>query len=66
MERISSVIREISPCKDCTEKFEACHGKCPKDGRGEFGFAAWTAEKDRVQKERKKYIDYISMRKYWR
>ena len=57
-QRLHSVVRGVAPCKDCTEKFEACHGVCPI-------FKKWTAEKERVQKERKKYIDYISMRKYW-
>ena len=55
MERISNTIRDIPPCRDCTEKFEACHGRCPKDARGEFGYAAWKKEVDRVNREREKY-----------
>lgn len=57
-QRLHSVIRGVAPCKDCTERKTACHGECQR-------FKEWSAEKDRVQKERKKYIDYISMRKKW-
>ena len=36
-------MREISPCKDCPERFTACSDRCPKDDRGEFGYKAWKA-----------------------
>lgn len=62
---VHSAIREVSPCYGCTEKFPACHGDCPKDRRGEFGFKAWTAEKDRVKAEREKYLKRKYIRKYW-
>lgn len=29
------------PCKDCEERFSTCHSHCPKDERGEFGYAEW-------------------------
>ena len=48
--------RGISPCKDCTEKFTACHDRCPKDERGEFGYKAWVAENDRIKAERNEYL----------
>lgn len=48
--------RDISPCKDCTEKFTACHDRCPKDQRGEFGYMAWKANKDKIDQERKAYM----------
>lgn len=54
-------MREDSPCKDCTEKFTACHGNCPKDARGEFGYNAWKA-RDQAQKEytkKNRYRMYI-------
>ena len=34
-------MREISPCKGCSERFTACSDCCPKDDRGEFGYKAW-------------------------
>lgn len=33
------------PCGDCSERFLACSGNCPKDARGEYGYNAWTAER---------------------
>lgn len=53
--KLSGPIRGISPCKGCTEKFEACHGRCPKDARGEYGYEAWKREADRVNAQRKEY-----------
>ena len=34
-------MNRIAPCKDCAERFTACHDRCPKDERGEFGYKAW-------------------------
>ena len=48
--------RSISPCKDCTEKFTACHDRCPKDERGEFGYKACGIENKRINNERKEYL----------
>ena len=45
-----------SPCKDCTERFTACHDHCPKDKRGEFGYKAWKEEVARINKARKEYV----------
>jgi hypothetical protein len=59
-----SAIREMPPCHDCTEKFLACHGNCPKDKRGEFGYDAWLAELQRIKKNRKAY-DSLNRRKTW-
>ena len=48
-------IRDISPCKDCTEKFLGCHDRCPKDARGEPGYKAFKAEIERVRAARVEY-----------
>ena len=32
------------PCGNCSERFVACSGNCPKDARGEYGYKAWKAE----------------------
>ena len=47
--------RQISPCMNCTERFTACHDKCPKDLRGEYGYKAWMDEINRIKEERKNY-----------
>ena len=65
-QRISSQIRDVSPCRDCTEKFTACHDHCPKDARGEFGYMAWKDEIQRVKKARRDYIEYKEQRGYKR
>lgn len=52
---IDSPIRTKPPCYGCKEKFATCHGKCPKDKRGEYGYGAWRGELDRVNAERRKY-----------
>ena len=65
-QRITGAVRGAPPCKDCTERFQACWDHCPKDERGEFGYKAWKAETKRVNKARieynrrniKKYISY--------
>lgn len=58
--------RDVSPCMGCEEKFLACHDRCPKDLRGEFGYKAWLADLDKVKAARKDFIRSISIRKYWR
>ena len=55
MSRPDPVTREMSPCNGCTERFTACHGRCPKDERGEFGYTAWKYRLDEVNKKRKEY-----------
>lgn len=52
---MSKPIRNMPPCKDCSEKFSACHDKCPKDERGEFGYGTWKKELEQVNAERRKY-----------
>lgn len=64
--QIHSQIRDVPPCKDCTEKFTACHDRCPEDARGEFGYMAWKAEIDRVKKARMDYIEFKTDRGYKR
>ena len=58
--KLPNVIRDVSPCKGCEEKFAACHDRCPKDARGEYGFGAWRAEVDRVNKARHQYEEQQS------
>ena len=55
MHKIDSATREKPPCAGCTERFTACHSKCPKDSRGEYGYAAWRKGLDKINAERKKY-----------
>ena len=55
-QRLHGPIRDVSPCKDCTERFYACSGRCPKDERGEFGYKAWKKELNRVKKERTEFL----------
>ena len=49
-------IRDVNPCRDCTERFIACSDRCPKDERGEYGRKAYKAEIDRVNKNRRDYV----------
>ena len=53
--QIDSPIRDKPPCYGCKEKFTACHGKCPKDNRGEYGYLAWKAELEKANKARAEY-----------
>ena len=55
MSRPDPVTREMPPCKDCTERFTACHDRCPKDERGELGYKAWKSRLDEINKRRKEY-----------
>ena len=46
--RLDSPIRDKSRCKDCTDRHEACWGKCEK-------YKAWKSQLDEVNKRRKEY-----------
>lgn len=46
----------MPPCKGCSERFQTCHDRCPKDERGEFGYKAWKNEIQRVKKAREEYL----------
>ena len=48
MSRPDPVTREISPCKDCTERYEACWGKCEK-------YKSWKSRLDEINQRRKEY-----------
>lgn len=63
-QRLKSGIREVCPCKDCSERFTACSDKCPKDERGAFGYKAWKAKIKEVEKKRKAYND-LNRRRRW-
>ena len=43
-----SPVRDKPPCKGCTERHEACWGKCEK-------YKAWKSNLENVNAERKKY-----------
>ena len=67
-QRIYSPIRDMPPCRGCTERFTACHDHCPKDARGEFGYMAWKNEISRVKKVRSDHIEYkteYGYKMYW-
>lgn len=57
LKELPSAIRDVPPCKCCTERFTACHDHCPKDARGEFGYMAWKAEVARVKKARMEHME---------
>lgn len=42
--------REISPCKDCTDRHESCWGKCEK-------YKEWKLKFDEVNQLKKKYLE---------
>ena len=47
---------DVSPCKGCPERFTACSDRCPKDERGEFGYKAWKADKQKIKAKEKEYL----------
>jgi hypothetical protein len=51
MNRIVLTPHKVSPCCGCTERKIACHGSCPKDKRGEYGYKAWRAELDAIKQK---------------
>jgi hypothetical protein len=53
--RLSSPVRDESPCNGCTEKFTACHGCCPKDKRGEYGYDAYQDKIKQVKEAKRQY-----------
>ena len=59
------VTRDPPPCYGCTEKFTACHDRCPKDERGEFGYKAWKAKIAQQNAERKKHNERTRGIKYY-
>ena len=46
--RLDNPIRDKPPCKDCTDRREACWGKCEK-------YKAWKSRLDEINKRRKEY-----------
>lgn len=42
------IIREKPPCKDCSDRYPGCHGKCP-------GYAEWRTYLENINEERRKY-----------
>jgi hypothetical protein len=62
---LDSPIRDNPPCYGCTEKFILCHGDCPKDNRGEYGYLAWKADIEKANNARREY-DRTHYNKYQR
>lgn len=58
------ITRDKSPCTDCAERFTACHDKCPKDNRGEYGYKAWKDELFDIKKKRTDY-NLVQRRVLW-
>lgn len=48
MSRPDPITREMSPCKDCAERHEACWGKCEK-------YKKWKTRLEELNKRRKEY-----------
>ena len=43
------------PCYGCTERFRACSDNCPKDARGEYGYKAMKADKQKAKAAEREY-----------
>ena len=56
--------RVCSPCKDCAEKYPACHDACPKDRRGEYGYSKWKEEREAVKLNKIEYQKRIGKDKW--
>lgn len=54
----------MPPCKDCIERFTACHDRCPKDKRGEFGYKAWKKQIEEEKQKQKFQKGFVNWRKY--
>lgn len=69
--RPPAVMRGVSPCANCTEKFRACHDRCPKDERADPkdpGYKMWLEQVNKVKATRKAIVesrrqDYIEERR---
>jgi hypothetical protein len=53
--RLTGEVRGVSPCEECSERFQACWDHCPKDQRGEYGYKAWKADAQQVNEKRRTY-----------
>lgn len=54
-QRLTGPVRDKPHCGECTEKFDGCHGKCPKDERGEYGYHAFLDRLKQVKSARRNY-----------
>jgi Fe-S-cluster-containing dehydrogenase component len=50
MNRLSGVMRDISPCAGCAERHIACHDNCSQ-------YKAWKAEAEKINEARRAYIE---------
>ena len=55
-QRLSGIVRDVCPCKDCPERFIACSDRCPKDERGEYGYKAWKGKITKVKQAEREYL----------
>lgn len=53
--RLDGPIRDIPPCKDCSDRYPGCHDKCR-------GYAEWKSNLEKVNDERKKYNWFAGIR----
>lgn len=49
-QRLDGNIRDVSPCKNCEDRFLACSDKCER-------YKAWKADIERIKQARKAYMD---------
>jgi hypothetical protein len=56
MSRPDQTTREVAPCKDCTEKFTACHDRCERFK--EYKAIREKENEARRQYERKPFVQY--------
>ena len=48
-------MKKEKPCKDYPERFTACSDNCPKDARGEYGYAAYITDREKIKRAEKEY-----------
>ena len=58
-ERLPGVMRGVSPCTECKERYPGCHDHCPKDSRGEYGYHAWKKDVQTIKDKKKTYDEFI-------
>ena len=58
MSRPDSTTREMSPCKDCPDRYTTCHGSCDR-------YKGWKQRLDELNKARREY-DRTHYNKYRR
>ena len=62
VQTLTGPVRDSPPCHGCTEKFEACHDRCPKDLRGAYGYKAFRKQIEEVKAARAAYLKQKNIR----